>query len=62
MIDAFLKSRLADECQARGLADKRAHSALVRAERAEQQVRRLTADLDRAHRLIDRLSAREPAA
>jgi hypothetical protein len=52
MIAAFLKSRLADECQARGLADKRAHSALVRAERAEQQVRRLTAELDRAHRLI----------
>lgn len=52
-----LKSQLAGETRARLAAEQRERAAIVRAERAENAERLLTRDLDRAHRLIERLRA-----
>ncbi|GEC15253.1 hypothetical protein [Nitrobacter winogradskyi] len=52
-----LKARMAGETRVRMAAEERERLAIVRAERAEQSERNLTAELDRAHRLIDRLRA-----
>ena len=52
-----LKAQMAGEARARMAAEDRARLATVRAERAEQSERNLTVELDRAHRLIDRLQA-----
>jgi hypothetical protein len=50
-----LKTQLAGETRAREAAEQRERAAIVRAERAENAERLLTRDLDRAHRLIERL-------
>jgi hypothetical protein len=52
-----LKSQLAGEARARLAAEQRERATIVRAERAENAERLLTRDLDRAHRLIERLRA-----
>jgi len=51
------KAQMAGETRARLAAEERERAALIRAERAEQAERSLTAALDRAHRELDRLKA-----
>jgi hypothetical protein len=51
------KAMVAGESRAREAAQLREKQAIVRAERAEQAERNLTAALDRAHRELDRLRA-----
>lgn len=53
----LIKSQMDCETRARLAAEQRERLAIIRAERAEYSERNLTAEVDRAHRLIDRLRA-----
>jgi hypothetical protein len=53
----LIKTQMDRETRARLAAEERERLAIIRAERAETDLWRLTIELDRAHRLIDAIKA-----